>query len=428
MGKKKGKGRGTHDLDTMSEVSSVMSVSSYNTNRSDDEFDEHFVDDEGKFKSFIDDIGNKSAKKSGPALQFIKTKMQSFPMTSFLAGQKETLATELYRALRKAKGTTRSDILKCLSVLFVSLDEEDASCLIDDVQRELITALTGAGKGIAATLAIVTGCSFDPNDVLETTKTFRNIFKLGFAKGDGSIPELKTSQVALIVECLEGWSFVLASVAALPGFCRFVKEEIDCVISSLPSLFLQPSVELRIATGEALGIVYEVSRLHNGDDWNGFDEQQQIIEALDFLVQGVAVGGGSVKSTAKNERKAQRYSLKQVRDYIQDDIPPQNKVVNINKQDSPLEIGTFADLARYEMLCWCLESGVNSHLTFNELLRSDAWFGLGAVLPQLTPLDKPSGLDKLRTRVMRGHQDKVRANQRKKSRINAGDDHYAEYD
>ena len=42
MGKKKGKGRGNHDLDTMSEVSSVMSVSSYNTNRSDDEFDEHF--------------------------------------------------------------------------------------------------------------------------------------------------------------------------------------------------------------------------------------------------------------------------------------------------------------------------------------------------------------------------------------------------
>merc|ERR1712226_1039492 len=124
MGKKKGKGRGNHDLDTMSEVSSVMSVSSYNTNRSDDEFDEHFVDDEGKFKSFI-----------------------------------------------------------------------------DDVQRELIAALSGAGKGIAATLAIVTGSSFDPNDVLETTKTFRNIFKLGFAKGDGSIPELKASQVALIVEC-----------------------------------------------------------------------------------------------------------------------------------------------------------------------------------------------------------------------------------
>ena len=74
--------------------------------------------------------------------------------------------------------------MKCLSVLFLSLDEEDASSLIDDVQRELITALTGAGKGIAATLAIVTGCSFDPNDVLETTKTFRNIFKLGFAKGE----------------------------------------------------------------------------------------------------------------------------------------------------------------------------------------------------------------------------------------------------
>jgi len=41
------------------------------------------------------------------------------------------------------------------------------------------------------------------------------------------------------------------------------------------------------------------------------------------------------------------------------------------------------------MLCWCLESGINAHLTFNELLRSDTWFGLGAIVPQLTQFDKP---------------------------------------
>lgn len=63
----------------------------------------HLDDDESKFKMFIDDVGNKNSKKSAPAIKFIKSKMQGHPMTSLLSGQKETLSTELYRALRKAK-------------------------------------------------------------------------------------------------------------------------------------------------------------------------------------------------------------------------------------------------------------------------------------------------------------------------------------
>ena len=51
----------------------------------------------------MDDIQNKNSKKSKPAVDFIKSKMQEHPMTSFLSNQKLTLSTELYRALRKAK-------------------------------------------------------------------------------------------------------------------------------------------------------------------------------------------------------------------------------------------------------------------------------------------------------------------------------------
>lgn len=40
------------------------------------------------------------------------------------------------------------------------------------------------------------------------------------------------------------------------------------------------------------------------------------------------------------------------------------------------------------MLCWCLESGISNHMTFNEILRSNFWFGLGPILPQLTSIDR----------------------------------------
>ena len=63
----------------------------------------YILDEESQFKAFMEDIGNKNSKTSGPALKFIKSKMQAGPMTTFLSNQKMTLSTYLYRALKKAK-------------------------------------------------------------------------------------------------------------------------------------------------------------------------------------------------------------------------------------------------------------------------------------------------------------------------------------
>lgn len=424
--KKKGNGQAKAYDDTLSEVSDMMSMSSYQTNRSDGESDPDIIDDdESKFKMFIDDVGNKNSKKSAPAIKFIKSKMQGHPMTSLLSGQKETLSTELYRALRKAKGETRLEILKCLAILFISIDEDDAGVIFDDVQRELIVALLDGTKDVAATLAIVTAAIGNPEDVAKTTQCFRNIIKMAFLKGDGSIPALKASQAVIVIECLEAWSFLLSSVSRVRGFGRFIADEIDSVIDDLPGIFSQPNVDLRIAAGELLAVIYEMSRDFRGDEWEGFDIEEDLLEALNDLAQGVAVGGGSVKATSKKERKEQRCSFKQLRDFIQDSNPPQPRILHITRQET-LEISSFTDLARYEMLCWCLDSGINNHLTFNELLRSDVWFGLGHVLPQLTSLDKNDKVTKLEQKVRRGQLGKARSAHIKKGRRNAGDDHYSD--
>ena len=61
------------------------------------------VDEDMKFKEMAEDISNKNAKKSLPGLKFVKARMQKEFMISFLTDYKETLSTELYRALRKSK-------------------------------------------------------------------------------------------------------------------------------------------------------------------------------------------------------------------------------------------------------------------------------------------------------------------------------------
>lgn len=59
-----------------------------------------------------------------------------------------------------------------------------------------------------------------------------------------------------------------------------------------------------------------MSREFRGDEWEGFDIEEDLLEALNDLAQGVAVGGGSVKSTSKKERKEQRCSFKQLRVWL----------------------------------------------------------------------------------------------------------------
>lgn len=103
------------------------------------------VDEDMKFKEMAEDISNKNAKKSLPGLKFVKARMQKEFMISFLTDYKETLSTELYRALRKSKvhpeslcsffldkpvkflqGEFQSDIFKSMAVLFLSISPDDA--------------------------------------------------------------------------------------------------------------------------------------------------------------------------------------------------------------------------------------------------------------------------------------------------------------
>ena len=58
--------------------------------------------------------------------------------------------------------------------------------------------------------------------------------------------------------------------------------------------------------------MYEICREYNGEEWEGFEIDDEIVMALEDLAAGVAVGGGSVKESAKKERKAQRTSFRHI--------------------------------------------------------------------------------------------------------------------
>ena len=80
----------------------------------------------------------------------------------------------------------------------------------------------------------------------------------------------------------------------------------------------------------------------------------------------------------------------------------------------------------FQTLCWCFESGITLHLTRNERLRQSEWFGLGAIKPQLTSLDRDANAreSKLERQVAREYENKVRDSKIKRNRMHRADDHY----
>jgi len=425
MGKKKQK---KFD-DTQSEISSVNgSTSTYHSiaGGSKLETSEDEYDDDMRFKEAVDGIGNKNSKVSLPSLKLVKSQMQKEYMITLLSDYNQTLSTEIYRALKKAKGDFQSELFKTMALLFLSIDADDANAIYGDVQHELLN-LIKTGKNEAATsLAICSTVQFNPDEVLPLTDQLRKRISKAHLKGDGTVPLLKSSEIVNITECLDAWTFLLAATYQSPGFSRFIRSETELMSSEIDGILQQSDVELRIAAGEAISIMYEIMRDYDGvDEFTGFDNHEIIVESLSDLAAGVAVGGGSVKDTAKKERKAQRSSFRHILDYVEDYHDPPITTLKLNRQEE-LELQTFCDLKKHSTLCWCFESGITLHLTRNERLRQSEWFGLGAIKPQLTSLDRDANAreSKLERQVAREYENKVRDSKIKRNRMHRADDHY----
>lgn len=424
MGKKKQK---KFD-DTQSEISSINgSTSTYQSTAGGKQFDsEEELDDDMRFKEAVDGISAKNSKVSQPSLKHVKSQMQKEYMITLLSDYYQTLSTEIYRALKKAKGEFQSDLFKTMSILFLSISADDANSIYSDVQRELLDLIKTGKPGSAMSLAICSSVQFNPEEVLPLTEQLRKRISRAYLKGDGTVPLLKSSEIVNITECIDAWTFLIAATFQSPGFMRFIRAELDFLAPKIEGILQQGDVELRIAAGEAISIMYEVMRDYESE-WDGFDNHEIIVESLMDLASGVAVGGGSVKDTAKKERKAQRTSFRHILDFVQDDCGAPITVLKLNRQEE-LELENFCDLKKHSTLCWCFESGITAHLTRNELLRSNDWFCLGAIMPNLTSLDRDinSKGTKLERQVARGYESKARDAQIKRNRIHRTDDHYYE--
>ncbi|CBN77743.1 conserved unknown protein [Ectocarpus siliculosus] len=372
------------------------------------------VDD---FKDGVEQLTEKRASTREAGLRAVIKFMLHSPDLEPVLAMRETVLSALIGVAR-GKGTESqgAHALRALSVLCVCIgpEEEEAFRSLRRPLRSLITRSRHEGVRVGAvrTLALACFiCSSDDDNTSETLDLLADVFS---RTSDGLEVTDKVCAAAL-----SGWGLLATTVSRSWVATRMTKQHLRVFRELLSS----PDMDVRIEAGENLALLHE-SRIILGlvgggeggsADWSGGggggaaeaaqgggeeeeeeDEEDQDdddgaaeMEAMDLTVLWEEVVEemkgfitDSSKKLSRETKKQQRRTFRQLFATIGENEPPE-EVVSL--QNGSLTVADWAHIKQLNALRSCLQSGFQTQMQSNELLREilgvSKWGGTGGEKP-----------------------------------------------
>lgn len=361
-------------------------------------------DFEEKLKEAIDGTTAKSAEGRKTCLKGIQQALRKKYIYDFVAERKITLADCFEKCLKKGKGEEQVLAAACTSLLCLQLGAgEDTEAVYKDikpiVQAVFLdkTAAVKARSECATTLGICTFVSVtDLEEVKTVMNTLESVFKASYLKGDGVAPTHTPEVTSLHCSALAAWSLLLS--ISPPGT---VMEIVKTHLKKLPQLLESANVEMRIAAGETIALLYELAREQN-EDFQG-DKIDKLCATLKELATD------SNKYRAKKDRRHQRSSFREIMRTVELGEVPE---FSIKFGSEHLYIDSWVQKRQYDALCMALGPGMNTHLQENELVRDIFSLGaplLGGPVAKISRAERHfynAAAAKIRTRIRAKSRDK----------------------
>lgn len=335
--------------------------------------DNCYVDDfEEKLIEAIDGTNGKSAKTRQLCLDSIRKSLTTRFCFDFLIDRKVTIGDLLERSVKR-KGEELGSAALLSSVVLITLGATDeTSAIFHELESHLISILADntCAPAVRSKCAVALGLGhFITNNGLDSIESimdlFQSIFAASFFKGNGAIPTHTNEVSSLHSSALYAWTLLL-TIYTPSAALRLAEKHMKRICELLDS----PDVELRIAGGECIAVLHEISR--ECDDDFEFDEMDSLCDKLRMLATD------SQKFRAKKDRRQQRSSFRDILRAVEEREPP-NIMVKFGRER--LVIDSWCRKRQYDAICYVLKSGMNLHLAENELLRDI--FELGTPLSSL---------------------------------------------
>ncbi|KAI4881379.1 hypothetical protein NFI96_011855 [Prochilodus magdalenae] len=227
-----------------------------------------------KLKVYIDCTVDKSAKTRQGALDGLKTAMATKILYEFLLERRMTITDSIERCLKKGKGEEQRAAASLACLLCIQLgsgiESEEVFKTLKPIFKTLLndgTANIQARQACATSLGLCTLVAEDDIlDVHATMECFESLFTRSYVREDGSRPSLNPQTTQLHTNALLSWALLLTICSA-----SHIKAIIHKHLAKLPRLLESEDVNMRIAAGETIALLFELARDFDPDfdceDW-----------------------------------------------------------------------------------------------------------------------------------------------------------------
>lgn len=331
------------------------------------------IDDfEEKIDKCLDGLLEKGFKEREEALRIFKKLFVNKYVIDMLDNKRFTLTESLLKSLKRGK--MNEQILACdvMMLTFIQLgilsDEvasflnESKQVLVELMEDEKVDAEVRAACARTYSLAvfITNEASYDIVAVLDKLEA---IFKSSYAKGDGTLRTFTPKVYDLHSTALSSWSLLLC-IMPLSYVTKATQKHLVNFIDLLKS----QDVDLRIAAGETIALLFELAQCDPHSDLKVFEDD----DLFDILKD---LSKDSAKYRSKKDKKAQRSSFRDILKTIEEG---EFESQTIKFGNESLYLDNWVRRKEYETFKEILCTGLNSHLQQNEFIRE--MFDLGAPL------------------------------------------------
>ncbi|KAF4520348.1 hypothetical protein B566_EDAN009870 [Ephemera danica] len=367
----------TSDEDSLNDNASIIRGEEVDEQTQEELFEE-------KLMEAIDGIMQKSAQARTTALECVGKAFVKKYLPDFVSERHVTITEGIKGSLRKGRGAEQGAAAQLAPLLCVQLGpgscSEEVCSVLGPVLLQVATDKSCAPSARAkccwslALLQFLSGGELV--EVTDTMQVLEEIYSGSYFKGNGTVPTVPAEEAQLHASALASWSLLLTLLTPGDVYSHIYTErqvpasyytgstymlcelEIQIQLERLQELLESASLEVRMAAGESIAVLFELGRAFNED----FEEAQ--VEALCDILRQLATD--SHKYRAKKDRKTQRSSFRDILHFIEDGKPLD---IQVRFGKEMLLVDSWCKKKHYDAFCQVLGPGLNLHLAENDLLR-----------------------------------------------------------
>lgn len=365
----------------------------------------------------LDALYEKRGSTRELALTEIVSAFEGHVLLDFIEDRRITLLHQYISSLKRGSAKEACLAARAMGLLAITGGTgSNTHEIMDESIPPLSRALTSGPDVVRIfvvdSLAIVTFVG--SNNWEETESTMKVIWEIIHPKSRSKAGIVTKPSSAVLVAALCAWSFLLTT---LTGWRVDLDMWIE-MISFLCNLLEKGDRAVRIASGEAIAVIFEIvvaGKLSTvTDDLESVEDMpakpkwfiylSSLKEKIISLVSSLSMEAGG-KGTDKKSLTAQRDTFQKIYDYLQDGKHPESSLI-VSKRQGVLTTSTWTELVQLNFLKHFLGNGFLKHAQDNELLHNV--FDLKA--------HAESNLTASQKRIARSSGDRLRTQELKKDR------------